>query len=54
MDVYVKFIDGKANIEINSGMNDIIRKRNFIYFTNMYISEIKRGGAIKAKRIAIR
>ena len=50
MDVYVEFVDGKANIEINFGMNDLIRKRNFIYFANMYISEIKRGGSYKRKK----
>ncbi len=50
MDVYVEFVDGKANIEINSGMNNIIRKRNFIYFANMYISEIKRGGSYENKK----
>ena len=43
MDVYVEFNGGKVNIEINSKMTNVIQKRNYVYFSNMYNTDAQKG-----------
>ena len=43
MDVYVEFEGGKVNIAINSKLTDAIKKRNYVYFSNMYNTDTQRG-----------